>query len=100
MRNILLNLLIKILDVSTDKYDREKEEMWLARNFEDLGFKAYASNRARTILHELGGGLGTEPLPRDNYTLKYGQRIENLLFIAKCKSAHGKKEKEKKRVLK
>ena len=96
MKKLLIKFLIRLLDVPSVAHDKEKEESWLARSFEDQGFQSYASNRTRTMLHELGGGMGTEPLPRDNYMLKYGQRLENLLFIAKCKNAHAKKEREKK----
>lgn len=97
MKYLLIKLLLWLLDSEARIVsDKRNIDEWLSFSCNHPGFRQYAMDRNYKFLKELGGGYGAQPLPRDNYVLKFGQRIELILLEGKAKLAFQEQEKKKK----
>ncbi len=96
MKALCSRLLIWLIEPSAYLVSDKKEiKAWLAFSYTHPGFRKFAAERNYKFLKELGGGSGMQPLPRDNYTLKFGQRLELTLLEIKTKAAFLESEKDR-----
>jgi len=98
MKMLFIRMLIWLVDIPETRVDEIIIRNWQANTWSDPGFQAYARERQQTFLKLLSSGAGLEPLPRDNYAIKFGQRVEALLLIAKCKKAFQEAQDKKKKL--
>ena len=98
MRNLLIKLLVRLVDIADPKYtEKEKEHVdsWLEYSWGHPGFEAYTGKRNREMRTYLSGGIGMQVPPRDLYVRTIGQRDELILLIASSKLAYKQKQKKK-----
>lgn len=95
LKNLLIKLLFKLLDVGSGPSDEEDKEVtrWLAHSAQDVGFIRYIQSRERKIVRELTVD-GLLPVPRDSFVRKSGQRFELHAFHTKALAAYQKSIKK------
>lgn len=95
---ILIKLLEKFVGVSSKELlTKEQEDGLLAQLWENPAFRKRVAERDARIIHEMAGGEGMKPEPRDGYALHAGQRVENLLWARDAKAAYIRVQKTKER---
>lgn len=99
LRNILIKILIRLVDVPTSQADDKVVQLWLGESWQNPGCRKFLANRVQTIKDALAGGVGMTELPRDGYVRQIGQRMEVLFFSQKCKFASDRLLKEQREKL-
>ena len=95
MKNFILKILLRLLDVSFDykKIDKQAFEDWAFRSLDDVGWKSYFAYEDLRILKELSFGK-----ERDQYMILIGRRLQLLyLYDEMRKAAENKKSKEERK---
>ena len=91
MRHLLIKLLLRLLgnNQGFDGINNDKVEQWLARQYQDFGFRDYLKKRDLSLLKTLGMGIGGK-----SYLMVCGQRAEVLGLLKGVEQAHKKLEKK------
>ena len=94
MKELLIRILFKLLDVGKVQIDEDAVVKWLSEQYGHPGFRQYIALRNKNFLRELGGGEGLQGEPRLTYNLHIGQRFELLRLAHQTKLAHNKLKKK------
>ena len=97
MKNLLIKLLIKLIDVPASKTgDYTPDALdFLGNAWQTKGFQDFFAERNRRHMFELSGGsMLTEPT-REGYSRVLGQRVEMLILARLAKAQYDKVKKEK-----
>jgi hypothetical protein len=98
IKRILINLLFRLLGpISTHEYqdiDDKHIDNWLDRQFKDPGFRDYIRKRDLTLLKSMGTFL-----PREDYAIQCGQRLEMMTLLQAVHTTHERLEKERKALI-
>ena len=100
MKSLLIEILIRLLlgnlhGGPREVMSKEVEDGMLAQMWDSPVFRKRIADRDARLVHEMAGGEGMRPEPRDAYALHAGQRVENLLLARDAKAAHGRMQKQR-----
>lgn len=84
---ILIRALVKFLELDRRFIESEDSDMFLTQMWESPTFRKRLAERDAKLIHQMAGGEGMLPEPRETYLLHAGQRVENLLMGRDAKAA-------------
>lgn len=85
IRRLLINLLFRLMDrkISYMDINDKKIQDWLARTYNDMGWREYFRKRDLTLLKTMAVGVN-----REQYLILVGQRAELLNLLGKVDNAN------------
>ncbi len=92
---ILIRELLKYLQLGRETVANEDDDMFLTQMWESPAFRKRLSTRDAKLIHQMAGGEGFLPEPRDAYLLHAGQRVENLIMGREAKAAWNRTTKKR-----
>lgn len=94
MKKLIIRLLFSLIGPRSSReyqgIDDKSINKWLERQYRDPGFHDYIRKRDITLLKSIGTFL-----PRDDYAVRCGQRLELMTLLQDVNDVYEKFEKER-----